>query len=181
MAAKATVYKASIELSDLDRNVYETYPVVLARHPSETDERMMVRLLAYALHVADEGDRTPLEFTQDMWDPDQPALLQRDLTGAVAHWIEVGQPDERRITRAAARTKELTVYSYGSLIWWEGIVNKVSRLRNVRVFHIPREQSAALESLAERSMALQLTVQDGALYVGNGRVSVEITMTRLMG
>ena len=181
MAIKATVYKATLELSDMDRHVYETFPVVLARHPSETDERMMVRLLAYALHAADPGDRAPLEFTQDLWDPELPALLQRDLTGRMAHWIEVGQPDERKILRAAARADQVTVYSYGPESWWQGLAGRLARVRNVQVWRIPDEQVAALAALAERTMVLQLTVQDGALYLGNGRVSLDLAPVRLHG
>ena len=181
MGLKATVYKATLELSDMDRHVYETFPVVLARHPSETDERMMIRLLAYALHVADPGDRTPLELTQDLWDPDLPALIQNDLTGRIAHWIEVGQPDERKILRAAARADQVTIYSFGPESWWPALAGKLARVRNVQAWRISDEQVESLATLAERTMVLQVTVQDGALYVGNGRLSIEITPARLHG
>src|SRR3954453_4408305 len=103
MALKATVFKARIQLADMDRSVYRDLEVTLARHPSETDERMMVRLLVYALNVPADTDDGGLEFAKGLWDPDEPWLGPRDLTGQIVHWIEVGQPDERRLLKASGR------------------------------------------------------------------------------
>src|SRR6187431_3153068 len=104
MAIKATIYKASVQLADMDRNHYGDYEVTIARHPSETDERMLVRLLAFALNVPANEDRGALEFAKDMWDSDEPGLWQKDLTGQLVHWIEIGQPDDKRLLRAASRS-----------------------------------------------------------------------------
>ena len=183
MALKATIYKAGIELSDLDRNVYRDHSVTVARHPSETDERLLVRLLAFALNAPADQNENPLELAKDMWEPDEPSLWQKDLTGRVTHWIEVGQPDEKRLLRTAARVDRMTVYSFNSStpIWWKDLENRLTRLRNLTVWQIPSKESQALAALAQRTMKLQVTVQDGSIWVGEGGRSVEITLHRLMG
>ena len=100
MALKAIIHKANVQLSDIDRGVYGDHPLTIARHPSETDERMLIRLLAFALNVPEDNDHGALEFAKDMWDVEEPALWHKDLTGQIIeHWIEVGQPDEKRLLR----------------------------------------------------------------------------------
>ncbi len=183
MALKATIYKASVQFSDLDRNIYSDHNLTIARHPSETDERMMVRVLAYVLNAPTNHDLGTLEFGKDMWEPDEPAMWQKDLTGLLMHWIEVGQPDEKRISRASSRGKKISVYSFNSATstWWSGLSGKVTRLSNLIVWQIPAEQSQQLGALAQRSMNLQITLQDSALWIGEGERSVEITPTCLFG
>ena len=183
MALKATIYKAQIQVSDLDRNEYADHNVTLARHPSETDERMMIRLLAFALNAPATNDRGYLEFGKDIWDPDEPALWRKDLTGLLVDWIEVGQPDERRLQRVTARAERVGVYCFssGSGQWWSGLVNKLTRTRNLEVWQVPAAASEALGALAERSMDLQVTVQEGVIWVGNGEQTVEIVLERLHG
>jgi uncharacterized protein YaeQ len=183
MSLKATIYKAELQLSDIDRGVYGDYPVVIARHPSETDERMMVRLLALALNVPDNEEHGPLEFAKDMWDADEPGLWQKDFTGQVVHWIEVGQPDEKRLLRVTARVGRVSVYSFASSTgtWWKGLENKLSRARNLTVWQVPADQSQGLAALAQRTMTLQVTVQEGAVWVGDGERSVEVNLVRLFG
>ena len=183
MALKATIYKANLQIADMDRNVYVDHGVTIARHPSETDERMMVRLLALALNLpADTADGT-LELAKDLWENDEPALWHKDLTGEVRHWIEVGQPDDKRLLRAAGRARRVSVYSYAAStpIWWAGIANKVARASNIAAWQIDATQSLALATLAQRSMQLQLTVQDGTAWLGDGQQSIEITLQRLGG
>ncbi len=177
MAIKATVYKAHIQLSDLDRNVYSNHAVTIARHPSETDERLLVRLLAFALNTTESDDVGRLEFAKDMWEPDEPSLWQKDHTGRVSHWIEVGQPDEKRILRTSARVERLTIYSFSSStpIWWRDLEPRLTRIQNLSVWRIPSEQSQALAALAQRTMQLQVTVQDGGIWVDDGTRSVEVT------
>lgn len=183
MALKATIYKAHIQLSNIDRNVYGDYPVTIARHPSETDERMLIRLLAFALNVPEDDDRSTLEFAKDMWDADEPGLWQKDLTGHIEHWIEVGQPDEKRLLRATSRVGRVSVYSFSAStpIWWKGIETKLTRARNLSVWQIPADQSQALAALAQRTMELQVTVQDEAIWVGDGTRSIEVALRRLCG
>jgi uncharacterized protein YaeQ len=183
MALKATIFKARLELADMDRQIYSDHDLILARHPSETDERMLIRLLAFALNVPVNNDRGALDFGKDMWDADEPGLWQRDLTGQIAHWIEVGQPDEKRLLRTSSRSSRVSVYSFSSStpIWWAAMANKLTRVRNLTVWQVPPGQSAALAALAQRSMQLNVTVQDGAIWIGDGERSVEVAPQRLYG
>lgn len=183
MALKATIYKARVELADMDRQVYGDHDLIIARHPSETDERMLIRLLAFALNVPANNDHGALEFGKDMWDADEPALLQKDLTGQIDHWIDVGQPDEKRLLRTSSRTGRVSVYSFSTnaAAWWAGIAPQLSRCRNLTVWQVPAGQSGALAALAQRSMKLQVTVQDGTVWVGDGARSVEVVPLRLHG
>lgn len=183
MALKATIYKANVQFSDLDRNLYSDHNLTIARHPSETDERMMIRVLAYTLNAPANNDLGTLELGKDMWDPDEPAMWQKDLTGLLLHWIEVGQPDEKRISRASSRARKVSIYSFNSATasWWSGVSDKVSRIRHLNVWQIPAEQSQQLGGLAQRSMNLQITLQDGGFWISEGERSVEITPTCLFG
>ncbi|MFM7099556.1 MAG: YaeQ family protein [Verrucomicrobiota bacterium] len=183
MALKATIYKAQVQLSDLDRNVYGDHSVTLARHPSETDERLLVRLLALALNAPADRDQAPLELAKDMWEPEEPSLWQKDPTGRITHWIEVGQPDEKRFLRTSARVDRMTVYCFSSStpVWWQDLGHRLTRLRNLTVWQIPARESQALAALAQRTMQLQVTIQDGTIWVGDGTQSVEINPRRLMG
>jgi uncharacterized protein YaeQ len=178
MSLKATIYKAQIQFSDLDHNVYSDHAVTIARHPSETDERLLVRLLAFTLNAPATPEEGILEFAKDMWEPDEPSLWQKDSTGRTAHWVEIGQPDEKRLLRTSARVDRLTVFTFASStpIWWRDLEPRLTRLRNLTVWQIPSEQSQALAALAQRSMKLQVTVQDGAIWVDDGSQSIEVTL-----
>lgn len=181
MALKSTVFKASLQIADMDRGVYIDRSVTIARHPSETDERMMVRLLAYALEVPSDERDGALEFARGLSDTDEPDLWRRDLTGAIVQWIEVGHPDERRLLKAAGRAEEVRVYAYAAStpIWWSAIAGKLARARGLVVWQIDASQSQALAELAARTMQLQVTVQDGVVWVGDGARSVELVPRRL--
>jgi uncharacterized protein YaeQ len=183
MALKAIIYRANVNVSDLDNNNYSDHSFTIARHPSETEERMMVRLLAYVLNVPPNNDLGTLEFGKDMWEADEPALCQRDLTGLLMHEIELGQPEEKRLVRACGRAKKVTVYTYGSTstAWWASVMNKLSRVNNLIVWQYPADQVQALGTLAARSMTLQITLQEGTLWISEGDKSVEITPTCLFG
>ena len=181
MAIKATIFKADLQVSDLDRAHFETHALRLARHPSETDERMRVRLLALALNLPADTNHGNLELAKDLWETDEPALWHKDLTGEIKHWVDIGQPDEKRLLRAAGRADRVSVYSYSTStpIWWAGIANKVSRAGNIEAWQIEVAQSQALAALATRSMQLQLSVQDGTCWLGDGQSSIEIAPIRL--
>jgi uncharacterized protein YaeQ len=183
MALKATIHKLQLQIADMDRAVYADHALTLALHPSETEERMMVRLLAFALHAPADDRDGGLQFARGLSDGDEPDLWQHDLTGRLQHWIEVGQPDERRLARACGRADRVTIYAYGSAapIWWAALAGKVARLRNLRVWQLPAAQSQSLAALAARSMSLQVTVQDGQIWVGDGRASVELAPVLLHG
>jgi uncharacterized protein YaeQ len=176
MAIKATVYKANVQIADMDRGLYATHQVTLAREPSETDERMMMRLLAFVLQVPADDHDGALVFARGAADAEEPDLWQHSLAGELRQWIEVGQPDERRLIRAAGRADRVALFVYSSAapIWWAGVQAKLARLANLTVWQVPAPQSQELARLAARSMQLQFTVQDGALWVGNGDRSLEV-------
>jgi len=181
MALKATIHKAQVQIADMDRNVYGEHNLTIARQPSETDERMMIRILAFALNVPADELRGKLELSKGLSDVDEPELWERDLTGDILHWIDLGQPDDRRLLKAHGRAGKVSVYSYShsTPIWWAGIENKLARAARLAVWQIPAEQSQALAVFAERSMQLQVTVQDGGIYVSTAQGSVEITPVAL--
>jgi uncharacterized protein YaeQ len=181
MAIKATIYKANLQIADMDRNLYVDRAVTIARHPSETDERMMIRLLAMALNLPADTNHGTLEFAKDLWENDEPALWHKDLTGQIVCWIEVGQPDDKRLLKASGRADQVTVFGYssGTTTWWNGIATKITRANNIAVWQIDAAQSQALAGMAQRGMQLQLSVQDGNVWIGDGQRSVEITPRRL--
>lgn len=183
MAIKATIHKAQLQLADMDRNVYADIAVTIARHPSENDERMMVRVLALALGWPADTSEGTLEFAKDMWEPDEPALWHKNFSDEILHWVEVGQPDDKRLMKASGRARRVSLYAFQSStpVWWSGIATKLTRASNLHIWQIPHEQSQALAKLAQRSMQLQLTVQDGTVWVNDGSETVEITPQRLMG
>ena len=169
---KSTVVKAELQISDMDRHYYATHNLVLAQHPSETDERLMVRLLAFALY-ADER----LEFGRGLSDEDEPALWRRDYVGDVEQWIELGHPDESRIRKACARARQVVVINYGgraSDLWWEKTAGTLSRLKNLTVLSLPADVPAQLAAIGERGMRLDVLVQDGELQLMGDRGSLAV-------
>lgn len=178
MALKATIYKADLQIADMDRNYYQEHALTIARHPSETDERMMIRVLAFALH-ADSA----LTYTKDLFDVDEPALWQKDLTGAIQTWIEVGQPDDKRLMKACGRAEHVFVYSYSatSHIWFKQLASRVDRAKNLTIVNIPADASERLEKLAKRGMQLQCTIQDGQVWLTDGTDTVLIERETLKG
>ncbi|CAM5189206.1 putative protein YaeQ OS=Castellaniella defragrans OX=75697 GN=HNR28_002241 PE=4 SV=1 [Castellaniella defragrans] len=179
MALRATIYKADIHVADNDRGYYGSHAVTVARHPSETDERLMVRLLAYALWVqADEH----LVFTRGLSDTDEPDLWNLDLTGAIQQWVEIGLPDERRLLKACGRSEQVVVMAYGrgAGLWWSGVRDKVARAGNLRVYALDAEATKALAALAERNMSLSVNVTDGSAWVScaRGDATLEVRCLR---
>ncbi len=181
MALKATICKATLQIADVDRGVYGDHPLTLARHPSENDERMMMRLLAFALNVPADSRSSVLEVAKGMWEPEEPELWERDLTGRIRHWIEVGQPDERRLVKASGRADRVSVYafSHAARAWWAGLGGRVRRAGNIEVWLIPAEQSRELATLAARGMQLQVNRQDGVVWIADAEKSVQIVAERL--
>jgi len=172
MALKSTICKAELGIADIDRGYYRDHALMIARHPSETDERMMVRLLAFALHADDA-----LAFGRGLSTDDEPDIWQRDPTGAVQRWIEVGLPEEREVRKACGRAREVQVLAYGGRavdIWWQGAGEKLERQARLGVSEVPLEASRALAGLAARSMRLQFTIQERHVLVANDATSVSI-------
>jgi uncharacterized protein YaeQ len=179
MALKSTVFKASLNVADLDRSHYGSYSLTLARHPSETDERMMVRLLAFAM-FADER----LEFGKGLSSTDEPALWLRDYGGEIRLWIEVGLPDERLLRRAAGRADQVVVLAYGGRaadLWWAKEGPGLARLDKLRVLAVDPATLVGLASLVERTMELQCTIQDGQIWFTDGPQTVAVELRTLAG
>lgn len=175
MALNSTVVKAELQVSDMDRHYYATHNLTLAQHPSETDERLMVRVLAFALY-ADER----LEFGRGISDEDEPSLWKRNYTGEIELWIELGHPDESRIKKASGRAEQVVVVNYGgraSDIWWDKIASSLTRLKNVTVLDIPADVVNALPAIGERGMRLNALVQDGELQLMGERGSTSVRPT----
>ncbi|NML42722.1 YaeQ family protein [Ramlibacter sp. G-1-2-2] len=184
MALKSTIFKANLAVADIDHGYYADHALTLARHPSETDERMMVRLVALAFHAHTlqtvlGGDGT-LAFGAGLSDPENPDVWLRDFTGQTRLWIEVGQPDEVAITKASRKSDQAAVYCFhhAAEVWWRGIETKLTRLENLSVFRIPTIASQELAQLAQRSMQLQATIQEGVLMLGDGSRHVDIEPVR---
>ena len=173
MALSSTIFKANLQISDMDRNYYEEHQLTLARHPSETDERMMVRLLAFALHAHEH-----LGFTKGLCDDEEPALWQKSLTDEIELWIDVGLPDERRVRKACSRAEQVCLYIYGGRnadLWWQRNGDKLRRFNNLRVIEIPELASNELAGLVQRSMQMQCTMQDGEFWLNCGGRSISIS------
>ena len=170
MALKATICKAALQIADMDNNYYQDHALTIARHPSETDERMMVRLLAFALHAG-----PALSFGKGLSTDDEPDVWEKDLTGAIQLWIDVGLPDDKRIRRACGRADQVFVYGYGghgASLWWESISGKLERTRNLTVKLISAATTRALAKLASRNMQLNCTIQDEQVWLANENESV---------
>ncbi len=172
MAAKAVVYKAQLNVADTDRGYYADHALTLALHPSETEERLAIRLLAFALYA---GER--LEFTRGLSTDDEPDLWQKDLTGDIERWIELGQPDDSRIRKACNRSREVVVITYGARApepWWDKIAPSLQRFDNLTVLRIPADACVALTAMVTRAMQWQVTIQDGVAFVSSGEHNVEV-------
>jgi uncharacterized protein YaeQ len=184
MALKSTIFKAQLQLADIDHGHYADHALTLARHPSETDERMMVRLAAFALHAHEvqtlcQGDGT-LAFGAGLSDPDDPDLHLTDFGGRRRLWIEVGQPEDKPLARACGRADAVCVYAYGPAadVWWRGIEGRVARLDRLQVWRLPSEATRSLAELAARTMSLQGTLMDGVLTLSDATRSVALEPQR---
>ncbi|WP_412480015.1 YaeQ family protein [Azonexus sp. IMCC34839] len=163
MALKSTIYKAEIQVADLDRGHFGDYSLTLARHPSETDERMMVRLLAFALNAGPD-----LSFGKGLSTDDEPALWEIDPSGVIRLWIEVGIPDENRIRKGCNKSDRVLVLAYGARavdVWWEQNAQSLRRYGNLEVWRLTAEDAAILGGLAEKSMKMAFTHQEGMVYI----------------
>lgn len=163
MALKATIFKVDLAVADMDRNHFADYGLTLARHPSENDARMMVRLLAF-MRYADEL----LVFGKGLSTDEEPDLWRKELTGVIDLWIVVGQPDERWLRKASGRSERVAVFSYGGRvaeIWWEQNRAVLEKLPNLTVFRLSAESTQELAALANRAMSLQCMTQDGEMLI----------------
>jgi uncharacterized protein YaeQ len=176
MALSATIFKIALNIADLDRGYYADHALVVARHPSETSERMMVRVLAFALHASEF-----LEFGRGISTDDEPTLWDKDLTGQIKLWIDVGLPDERLTRRACGRADEVIVYAYGGRgadMWWNANAKLLAKNKNLQVQIVNYDTSKALAKMAERALNIQCTIQEGSVWVDDGVERVAVEMVR---
>lgn len=175
MALKATIYKAMVNVADLDRNKFLDSNLTLARHPSETQERMMLRLLAW-IKYADER----LQFSRGLSAEEEPEIWQHNDHLGIDLWIELGLPEERRVKKACSQSAEVALFTYNSRaaeIWWQQNQNKLSQFKNLSIWYLDDEQLAKLSAFGTRSMNLQATIQDGAIWLSDAENNVEIHFT----
>ncbi|MEY4328868.1 MAG: hypothetical protein RL703_687 [Pseudomonadota bacterium] len=175
MALKATVFKADLQLADLDRNHFGDYALTIAQHPSETMERVMMRLLGFVLYASED-----LRFGRGLSNEEDAALWEIDPGGVMRRWIDVGLPDEARIKKACSRADQVVVLTYGARqadLWWQQNAPVLSRYENLTVLHVSPEDSAQLVAAASRTMKLSWTIQEGMLYLAEGAVTPRVLMT----
>ncbi|WP_105200379.1 MULTISPECIES: YaeQ family protein [unclassified Pseudoalteromonas] len=179
MALKATIIKARLNISDMNRHHYQEYPLTVAQHPSETEQRLMIRLLAFALHANDE-----LQFTKGLCAEDEPELWQREMDDSISLWIDLGLPDEKRLKKACTRAQEVVLYAYGENnqeIWWQKNQQKLSQFKNLRVISLNYEQTQQLAAMASRSVDLTISIEDAEVWVSNQEQTLQITLTSWQG
>ena len=172
MALKATIHRVSLQIADMDRHYYQDHNLTIARHPSETDERMMVRLFAFALH-ADEN----LQFTKGLCVDNEPDLWLKNFTNDIELWIDVGLPDENRVRKACGKAGQVIVYCYGgrsAQVWWERNAAKLSRFKNLQIISFSAKSTSELANLSQRSMDLHCSIQDGQVCIGDDSHSFNI-------
>ena len=173
MALTATIFKANLDISDLRRHYYAQHALTLARHPSETDERMMLRLLAFALFASER-----MTFSRGLSNDDEPDLWQKSLSGEIELWIELGLPSLKRIKKARSQCRNLILISYGgraAKLWWEEHRSALTTMKNTLVLDIDQASSQALADWTARSMDLQITLDDSTVWLTAEAGSLEIT------
>ena len=177
MAQNATIYTVELSVSDMDRHYYETHKLTIAKHPSETDERMMVRLLAFALNAHEQ-----LEMTKGISTDDEPDIWQKSLSDELELWIALGLPSDKVVRQSCAKAQKVVIYTYGGRtadVWWDKIQNSTSRFDNLQVMALSEQSTSELAGLADRSMKLQVNIQDGDVMVSVGDQIVYVTPTTL--
>lgn len=176
MALKATIFKADLNISDLDRHYYHSHNLTIAQHPSENDTRMMVRLLAFALNAHEN-----LVFTKGLSTQDEPDLWQKSLSDEIELWIDLGNPDEKRIRQACGKAKQVIIYNYAgnsSEVWWQQIQPKLNRFSNLSVINIAEEHLESLSHMTRKQMSLTITIQDSELFISDESNSVQIEIKK---
>ncbi|WP_462156756.1 YaeQ family protein [Pseudoalteromonas sp. GB56] len=178
MALKATIIKARLNISDMNRHHYQEYPMTVAQHPSETEQRLMIRLLAFALNASEE-----LQFTKGLCAEDEPELWVRELDDSISLWIDLGLPEEKRIKKACTQAKHVILYTYGEnnqSVWWQKNQQKLSQFKNLTIISLAYEETQQLAAMASRSVDLTITIEDNEVWVSNNEQTLQITLTSLL-
>ena len=178
MAIKSTVFKVDLQITDIDRDYYKNHFLTIARHPSETNERMMMRIIAFALNASDD-----LAFTKGISSDDEPDIWKKNLTNDIILWIDLGQPDEKRIRQACGKAKSVIIYTYNqrsATIWWTQIQDKLQRFKNLSVVSLLITNQDELEGMIERTIELQCMIQDGQVWLSGNNTTVQINIDTWM-
>lgn len=181
MALNATIYKASISIADIDHGYYADHTLTLALHPSETTQRLMARVVAFALNAHDIEDRchgdASFDFGKGLCEPGDPDMALVDFTQSIRLWIDIGQSDDKGLAKACSRSDAVALYPYleTAHAWWKGLANKVTRLNKLGVYYLGDQFAQEAEALVQRSMALQATIQDGSLTLISGNDMLSVT------
>lgn len=165
MALKSTIIKAQLSLSDMDRHLYQDFNLTLAQHSSENAQRLMVRLLAYALNAC-EG----LEFTKGLSADDEPEIWHKNYSNEIELWVELGLPDEKRVKKACNKSKNVVLYTYGEnnqAVWWKKYQPKLHDFKNLSIFSLDFAATQSLAELVDRNISLTITIQDGDVWVSS--------------
>ena len=173
MAIKATVIKLDLTISDMDRDYYQQHNMTMAQHPSETEQRLILRTIAFTLFA-----REDLQFTKGLSDDSQPDLWQKNLIDDIELWIDLGQPDEKRIRKACHKAKQVIILSYGdnaASMWWKNVEGKAKSFDNLSVYHINTDQYQSLSQLMQRHLVLNASIQDAELWLSDDQHSLHIT------
>jgi uncharacterized protein YaeQ len=173
MAAGSTICKAQLSIADMDRNYYETHEITIAQHPSETEQRLMIRLAAFALNATDR-----LVISKGIGADDEPELWDKNYGGDIELWIDLGQVDEKRLRKSCGRAERVIVYTYNiksAAAWWKQNSATFSRFKNLSVIHLYAE---GIEKLCARSMRLQCNITDGELSLHSEKGDVSITQEK---
>ncbi len=173
MAINSTINKVSLNIADMDRHYYQSHALTVAQHPSETDFRFMVRLIAFMANASEQ-----LSFTKGLCIDDEPELWRKSLTDDIELWIDLGQPDEKRIRKACGRSREVIIYTYDerkAKVWWEQQQEKLKRFNNLSVLHM---SAKGVESMVKRSMQLQCNIQDGELFLNDNNSTYTVSLNR---
>lgn len=177
MALKSTIYKVNLQLSDFDRDLYQSFALSVALHPSETIERMLLRILAFSVY-AQEG----LMFTKGLSTDDEPDIWKQSLSGEIELWIDLGLPDLKRIRKAAGRARKVVVLAYGGqkvAPWFDSIAKDMAKMNNLELVQVDKSAIEKLVSYVERSMDLNVMIQDSSVNMGLGDCIVDVQVTRL--
>jgi len=172
MALKASIFKLELNIADMDRHYYQSHEITIARHPSENDHRMMLRILLFAKHAHEN-----LNFTKGLCVNDEPDIWCKNATDEIEAWIELGQPDEKRLRKACGKSEEVYVYPYhtkSAVVWWKQMESKLKRFENLHVIHIPEVETTDLSNLVKRNMVLQCTIQDGEMWFSDEQYSLHV-------
>ncbi len=170
MAISATINKISLNIADMDRHYYESHEITAAQHPSETDFRFMMRVIAFAFNASEK-----LQFTKGLSTDDEPDIWQKSLIDDIELWVDFGQLDEKRIRKACARADKVIIYTYNSGkadVWWQQIKSKLDRYKNLNILHIVVDKG--IDLLVNKNMQLQCNIQDGEMYLADDNQSFTI-------